>query len=57
MDCADCSLRSVVADNAADGTSFEMADAAMRSANFDDRSKLFSFSMPCNDESSYNKHH
>ena len=36
---------------AADGTSFETADAAMRSANFDVKSKLLSFSIPCNDES------
>ena len=51
-DCAECVLSSVAVDADTDDASFDTADAAMRSANFDVKSKLFSFNIPCNDESS-----
>jgi len=48
---ADCAVRSIAEDTGVDRESFETADAAIRSANFDVRSKLFSFNIPCSDES------
>ena len=53
--CDDCILSSMAEDDGRDSASLDTADAAMRSANFDVRSKLFSFSMPCKDESIYKR--
>jgi len=51
--CEGCVVRSTTEDAGVDSESLEMADAAIRSANFDVRSKLFSFNIPCKDESIY----
>jgi len=48
-----CVVSSMAEDAGVDRESFETADAAIRSANFDVRSKLFSFNIPCKDESIY----
>jgi len=52
METGVCVRSSIAVDVDEDIASFETADAAMRSANLDVRSKLFSFNMPCNDVSS-----